>query len=322
MVPPEPASPAPASVPPEVAATHRLADRYGWLAAAGARLRYAAWNASGTRGTVVLLQGRAEFIEKYGTEVVGELLGRGFAVFAVDLRGQGLSDRPLPDHDKGHIDDFATFVADLDRFLNEVVAPDAPRPILGLAHSTSGHILLRRLAERGAAPLSSVLLVSPMTALYRGGLIRPLLNVVSPFGLNDRDYMVKTGPYDPAKRDFAGNDVTSDERRYRFTDQWFAADPRLQLGGPTCGWLRQAFRSINALGQSGYLERIDVPLALLSAGKDEVVDIASHAPIVARIRGARRAVIDGAKHEIMMETDALRTRFWAEFDGFAAPLFS
>ena len=73
--------------------------------------------------------------------------------------------------------------------------------------------------------------------------------------------------------------------------------------------------------EAGYLERIDVPLALLTAGKDEVVDIASHAPIVGRIRGARHAVIDGAKHEIMMETDAVRARFWAEFDGFVAPLF-
>ena len=48
------------------------------------------------RGTVVLLTGRGEFIEKYATEVVGELLERGFAVVALDWRGQGLSDRPLP----------------------------------------------------------------------------------------------------------------------------------------------------------------------------------------------------------------------------------
>ena len=313
-------SPAPAMAPDALAATYRAADRYGWLASDGARLRYACWNASGTRGTVVVLQGRAEFIEKYSTEVMGDLLDRGFAVFAIDLRGQGLSDRPLPDRDKGHVDDFATFVADLDRFLNEIVATAAPRPILGLAHSTSGNVLLRWLPERGAAPLAAAVLVSPMTALYRGRLIRPLLNIVSPFGLNDTGYMVRTGPYDPAMRSFAGNDVTSDERRYRFTDQWFAADPRLRLGGPTCGWLRQALRSIDALGQPGYLERIDVPFMLLSAAKDEVVDVASHGPIVARIRGARHLVIDDAKHEILMETDALRARFWTAFDDFVRPL--
>ena len=74
-----PTRPSPAAVPIELAATYRPADRYGWLAAPGARLRYACWNASGTttRGTVVVLTGRGEFIEKYATEVVGELLRAG-----------------------------------------------------------------------------------------------------------------------------------------------------------------------------------------------------------------------------------------------------
>jgi len=39
--------------------------------------------------TILLLAGRGEFIEKYATEIVGELLERGFAVIAADWRGQG-----------------------------------------------------------------------------------------------------------------------------------------------------------------------------------------------------------------------------------------
>src|SRR6476619_2338838 len=134
---PDPDSPSPAAVPIDLATTDRPADRYGWLAGQGARLRYACWNASGTatRGTVVVLTGRGEFIEKYSTEVVGELLGRGFAVIALDWRGQGLSDRMLADRNKGHIDTFATYVADLQLFLDKVVVPVAPRPVLALCHS-------------------------------------------------------------------------------------------------------------------------------------------------------------------------------------------
>jgi lysophospholipase len=161
-----------------------------------------------------------------------------------------------------------------------------------------------------------------MTALHRGGLIRALVNVVSPFGIRDADYMIKTGPYDRTRRNFAANDVTSDERRYRFTDDWFAADPRLRLGGPTCGWLRQAQRSIDMLGQSGYLERIGIPLTIVSAGKDKVVDMTSHAPIAARIPGAKHVVVDGAEHEILMETNPLRARFWAAFDALAVNISS
>ena len=314
---------APAGVPPSVAASWRPADRYGFLQGAGARLRYACWNATGTpgaspRGSVVVLQGRAEFIEKYGSETVGEALTRGFAVFAVDLRGQGLSDRPLPDHGKGHIDDFATYVADLELFLDKVVAPAAPRPVVALSHSTSGNIVLRYLAERGAGPFAAAVFVSPMTGLWRSLLIRTLLAVTSPFGLRDREYMVATGPYDPRHRDFATNDVTTDERRYRFTDDWFKADPRLSLGGPTIGWLRQAFRSIDLVASPGVLERITLPVLLVSAGDDRVVDLASHGPTVARIRGAQHVVINGARHEILMETDARRAQFWAAFDRLAA----
>jgi lysophospholipase len=53
-------------------------------------LRVARWHPEGqARGTVVLAQGRAEFIEKY-FETVAELLARGFAVVTFDWRGQGL----------------------------------------------------------------------------------------------------------------------------------------------------------------------------------------------------------------------------------------
>ena len=58
----------------------------------------AIWNSTGTaRASVVLFGGRGEFIEKYATEVVGELLARGFAVLSMDWRGQGLSSRMLAD---------------------------------------------------------------------------------------------------------------------------------------------------------------------------------------------------------------------------------
>src|ERR1043166_3543765 len=96
----------PATVPADLLASYRPANRGGFLEGAGGRMRYACWNASGTgspRGTILLLTGRGEFIEKYATEVVGELLGRGFCVYAVDWRGQGLSDRALADRSKGAV---------------------------------------------------------------------------------------------------------------------------------------------------------------------------------------------------------------------------
>jgi lysophospholipase len=321
----DPNSPSPAAVPIDLAVTYRPADRYGWLAASGARLRYACWNASGTttRGTVVILTGRAEFIEKYATEVVGELLGRGYAVIALDWRGQGLSDRPLPhEHDAGHIDRFETYVTDLKLFLDTIVAPLARGPVLALCHSMGGHIFLRALAECGSAPFSGAVVTSPMTGLQREAFLRSILMLLPEIPALDHRYLFGTGPFVFLARDFHSNHVTHDERRYRWTEAWFAADRRLSEGGPTVGWARQAARSMSACLAPGYLERIDLPVLLMTAGQDQIINPASHAPVVARIRHAEHVIFPDAKHEIMMETDDIRARFWAAFDGFVAKLSS
>jgi lysophospholipase len=308
----------PATVPPELAASYRAPGRCGFLEASGARLRWAAWTAAApSRGSVVLLGGRGEFIEKYATEVVGELLGRGFSVFALDWRGQGLSDRALADRGKGHIDDFDTYVADLALFLERVVVPAAPRPVLALGHSMGAHVTLRLLAEHGPAPLAGAVLVAPMTALRREAMLRSVLMVMPEIAVLEERYLFGTGPFVALAREFNANFVTHDQRRYRFTEQWFAADPRLTLGGPTVGWARQAARSMTAAAAVGYLERIDLPLVLVSAGDDPLVDSRSHDGVAARLAHCRHVTVAGALHEVMMETDPLRAEFWQAFDQLA-----
>lgn len=317
MIDQDPAA-APAGVPPDLTATYAPADRYGFLERGGTRLRYACWNVPGTaRGTVVVLPGRGEFIEKYATEVIGELLGRDYAVIAMDWRGQGLSDRPLADRGKGHVDNFATYMADLRLFLDQVVAATAPRPILALCHSMGAHIAVRELAENGSGPFSAGLFVSPMTGLRREPMLRSVLKLMPEVATVEERYLFGTGPFIALAREFNANFVTHDERRYRFTDEWFTADPRLALGGPTLGWARQAMRSMTAALAPGYLERIELPLLLISAGQDQLVDSATHAPVAARLKHAEHLTIAGARHEVMMETDDLRAVFWEAFDRLA-----
>jgi len=309
---------APASVPAHLAVRYRPADRYGFLAGAGARLRYAIWNVPGTaRGTAVVLTGRGEFIEKYATEVVADLMDRGFTVYALDWRGQGLSDRPLPDRGKGHIDNFTTYMADLGLFLETIVGPAAPPPVLALCHSMGSHILMRYLAENGSGPLSAAVFVSPMTALRREAMLRSILMLMPEVPAVEDRYLFGTGPFVLLAREFASNFVTHDERRYRFTEDWFTADTRLALGGPTIGWSRQAVRSMTAALAPGYLERIDLPSLLITAGEDRLIDPANHGPIVARMPHAEHFTIAEARHEIMMETDDIRARFWEAFDRLA-----
>jgi lysophospholipase len=56
-----------------------------WVTARdGVRLRVAAW-AKGTKGTVLLMPGRTEYVEKYG-RIAGDLAAEGFAMMAIDWR--------------------------------------------------------------------------------------------------------------------------------------------------------------------------------------------------------------------------------------------
>jgi len=314
----DPGSAVPTFIPLEVAATHRLADQYGWLAGTGARLRYACWNASGTpRATVVVLGGRGEFIEKYSSEVMGELLGRGFAVMSLDWRGQGLSDRPIPDRPlAGHIDRFETYIADLRLFIDTIVGPNAQGPVIVLCHSMGGHIVLRYLAEQGG-PFTAAVVCSPMMALPKEGALRAIMSLIPETPSIDRRDLYGTPPFSWLAGDTKANNVTHDNRRFRWTAAWFSADPRLSLGGPTLGWARQAENSMLLARTPGYLERIALPVLMYSAGQDRVVDPSVHATVAARMKQCRLVTIAEAEHEIMMETDDIRARFWAEFDAFA-----
>ena len=84
---------------PDNPAPHGAIEEY-IRATDGVRLRDRALGAIVADRTVAFFGGRGEFIEKY-FEVIGELLTRGFAVAAMDWRGQGGLDRPLRNASQG-----------------------------------------------------------------------------------------------------------------------------------------------------------------------------------------------------------------------------
>lgn len=269
------------------------------------------------RGCVVLVSGRTEFIEKY-FEVVRELTDRGFAVVTKDWRGQGLSDRPLPDRAKGHVEDFAVFRDDFDRLIEGLVKPRFRGPYILLTHSMGGAPCLQRLAD-GDRTFVAAVLCAPMTRIYAPTLRRlgvPLLvRGVAAAGL--------TGATLPAGPDhsetFEGNLFTSDPARHDRFRRLKEADPDAALGEPTFGWLRAALDTEQDLHAPGRLDQLVTPTLIVSGEKDVIVDNESHAELDARSPLITRRIIADALHEIMMERDEVRDAFWAEFDAFIEP---
>jgi lysophospholipase len=287
----------------------------------GTPLRYARWTETtgACRGTVVVVPGRTEFIEKY-FETVADLRRRGFAVAIMDLRGQGGSKRLLDNPLKGHVRHFRDYDYDLALFMKEVVLPNMPKPYLALGHSLGGHILLR-IAGVSECPFERIMVTGPMVKIAPEQLkvpeavARTFVEIAAGVGFSSP--FVPFGWKGPtALIPFAQNEVTSDAERYARAAAVVTAAPELALGSPTIGWLRAALRSCALLAAPDYPSRIRVPILMAAAGRDTVVSTQAIEDFVPRMKLGTLALIGPSRHEILQENDEIRGRFWASFDAY------
>lgn len=283
----------------------------------GVSLRFARWAPPpGRKGTVVVLQGRAEYIEKY-FETVRDLRARGFAVATFDWRGQGLSDRPLSDRRKGHVRNFNEYASDLGAIMEQVVLPDCPPPIFALGHSMGGACAIRACHD-GSRWFERVVLSAPMIALPPGPLTRvagPLARTLRMFGSGSAYVPTGNGAL-TGKQEFIGNPLTSDPVRYARNAAVLEEEPDLGLGAPTVAWADAALRLMRRFADPAYAGRIRQPLLMVAAGRDEVVSTPAIEQFGLNLLAGRHLILAGAKHEILQEQDHYRGQFWAAFDAF------
>ncbi len=310
-------------MPPETPLTTTERDpapagaRVEWLTARdGTQIRVARFAGDDTsRGTVVVLNGRTEFIEKY-FEAIGDLLSRGYAVATLDWRGQGRSDRPLENPHKGHVAHFDLYVADLQQAFLSFVEPNCPAPYRVICHSMGGNIGLRYLHAHPET-FESAVFSAPMWGI--GSRARPaawmraVAKATDWFGLHAR-YLPGGRNYHEDDRVFEDNVLTQDRDRFeRFVAQT-DAEPALRLGSPTLGWALEAFRSMDVIHAPGFVEAIETPIVVCSAGRDTLVSGEAHELVAKRLPRGRLVEVADAKHEILMELDRHRNRFWDAFD--------
>lgn len=283
----------------------------------GVNLRFARWAPPpGRKGTVVVLQGRAEFIEKY-FETVRDLRARGFAVATFDWRGQGLSDHKLSDRRKGYVRGFADYQTDLGAIMEQVVLPDCPPPIFALGHSMGGAVAIRACHD-GSRWFERVVLSAPMIALpsrTKMQLAGPLTRLLRLFG-GGGAYVPSGGSEAEGKQEFLGNPLTSDPVRFARNAAIIDEEPELGLGAPTIAWADAALRAMSLFANASYANRIRQPMLLVAAGRDEVVSTPAIEEFGAHLLAGRHLILPGAKHELLQELDVYRNQFWAAFDAF------
>lgn len=283
----------------------------------GMSLRVVRWHPPGkSAGTVVVCQGRAEFVEKY-FETAGDLLQRTLTVVAFDWRGQGLSGRELDNSRKGHIDDFALYERDLESILEQVLMPFCPEPWFALGHSTGAAILLRQ-ARGGRSPFERLVLTAPLIDIY--GLRFPALARFSAKMLDlagfGSAFIPGGGATALLTKPFADNVLTFDSGRYERNNNIVAAAPHVAIGDPTIGWVDAAFAQIDEFGDPEYPRRVLTPTLVFAADNDRIVDGAAVERFSTRLKAGRLVTLPSSRHEILAERDDVREQFWAAFDAF------
>ena len=286
-------------------------------AADGVRLRGALWR-GGDRGLVLLLAGRTEFLEKY-TQPAAELVRRGFSVASLDWRGQGLSQRPLRPHVKGHVDHFSEFHRDLEALTAHPEVTAVPGPRVMIANSMGGAIGLGAL-YRGQVTVDAAVLLAPMLGIRMNVFQRFLGRVLLPVARRSGD-LHRWPPLPGVSRPyvffgFKGNVLTADETMFDWFTDTIRRHPDLQLAMPTLGWLAEAMAEMAWLRQQGPLH---CPSLCLLGARETVVTPGAVRSGAAAI-GARLAVIDDARHDLLMEAQPMRGQAWRQIDEFLAEL--
>lgn len=285
----------------------------------GVKLRYATFpkGSGAARGTICLVHGRTEFIEKY-FETIADFQARGFAVATFDWRGQGGSQRLIRNARLGYVDTFDDYWTDLKSFHTSILLPDCPPPYYLVGHSMGGLVALHA-GRRDRMMFERIFLSSPMLALDRQPLsmagMAAICDVLSFCGLG-RMPVGRKADKPPSEASFPGNPVTSDLRRYMRMVDVLKARPELEITSPTVRWSAAAFRAMARAARDDFPGAIRIPVLMLAAARDEIVSSAAIETLGLRMRTGRHLVIPAARHELFMESDPIRAQVFAAFDAF------
>ncbi|WP_174843509.1 alpha/beta hydrolase [Thalassococcus sp. S3] len=276
-----------------------------WLTTTdGVRVRVAYWPLKDARGTLFLFPGRTEYVEKYGM-MAAEMARRGYAMMAIDWRGQGIADRLLPDRRVGHVGKFHDYQHDVAAFLDAAEVLNVPKPFHVLGHSMGGAIGLRAVMD--GLPVKSCAFTGPMWGIRIAGLLRPIawgLYYASGWA-NQGHRLPPTTRYENyvMAEEFEGNMLTTDPEMYALMRRQITAYPDLALGGPSVTWVGEALRECQILGKR---PAPGIPALTIAGSGEIIVDVDKMRDRMNAWPDGRFHLLEDANHEVLMETPEKR----------------
>lgn len=276
-----------------------------WLTTTdGVRIRMSHWRAEEEKGTVLLFPGRTEYVEKYGrtARAFGE---RGYAMLAIDWRGQGLADRLLDDRSTGHVHNFDDYQTDIAAVLAAAESLELPKPYFLLGHSMGGAIGLRALMSD--LPVNAAVFSAPMWGILLAPAMRPFAwglswtskhagfgHVLAP-GTKAETYVLA--------EPFEGNSLTNDVDMYGYMQEQMRSYPDLALGGPSLHWLHEALLDTCDMASKPAPE---IPCLTFLGDQEQIVDTDAVHKRMKSWPNGKLVMVKGGQHEVLMEQSETR----------------
>lgn len=291
----------------------------------GVILRTGFWPKSSTipaRGTIVILEGMGGFLELY-QETADILSAMGFDVYSFDWRGQGGSTRLTKISSLLHVENFELYLNDLSDFMLEKIKRTTKNPVFFLGISLGGHLSLR-YAHDHHEELDGLILLAPMikinTSPYPLAVAESLASCCVAVGQGER-FALGFHPHD-----FKGCANKFDEKKHgdmsRYLDRCLklSQNQHLAIGGPSFSWVAAAFDSCKKLCEDTYIEKITVPILMIISNHDHLVDKQAQRQICDSLSQCHAHFYEKAHHNILMDSDDVRNRFWDDFKNFMATI--
>lgn len=242
------------------------------------------------RGTMVVVHGYYDHIGLF-RHPIQFCLSRGYSVLAFDLPGHGLSSG-----DPASIGSFDHYSQALVDCLTLARRAEVPGPWQVLAQSTGAAAVINCLLKQAELPLGDldkIMLLAPLVrpVAWHSGLLK---------------YWLMRWFVQKVDREFAEN--SHDEAFLRF----IASEDPLQARYLMVDWVRslqQFLRDFRRAATSS------VPLHIVQGTADTTVDWRYNLPaLTARFPSAEVALVEGARHHLVNESEQYRQRVFAELE--------
>ncbi len=309
-------------------------------------------------GSIVISNGRTETYLKY-KEMALTLWCKGYSVYMMDHRGQGLSSRilkykedskgagdaysPNDYENRGHVEVFGNYVNDLKTFVEEKAYIPNDVPKILFAHSMGGGIAAR-LIQQYPSLFSAAVLSSPMLDIPARTFGCPTVDYLLE-EKNGEDAYAPGGerwnhcdryPYRHTKAFYekVGKYYTSSPIRHNIWHKEYdniviTVDDRsmdLKIGSATNGWFDQACTAVDEIQDN--IEKIEIPVLMLIAANDQAVPDKNQKRFCSKLAKSsnkkadcEERTINEARHEMFIETDAIRNEVLSIIDSFLENAF-